>query len=320
MTAQTEEEAFIAEQFAWLLGFREQTGLSWADLSKRTNIAEGTISQIGSAKGYTGKRMPLADKIHQYRRSLAARDTTYIDAPDIPGYFETQTATEVLALLLWAQRGKMVGIPIGSGLGKTTAANHFAALYPHIYIAMMPPSCGSQGPMQVAVLEALGVENASGTPHGLSSMIVDRLRKMHRPVLIIDEAQHLTVKALEEIRSWHDKIGVGIALMGDIRLAHMINNGTGKNDLPQFRRRIKMMPARTLPYAQDVEALAAAWNVHDKRAVQEIRRIAQRPGGLGLATQALETAAILAASEQAVLGLSHIQEAGADLHRRERVA
>jgi DNA transposition AAA+ family ATPase len=199
--------------------------------------------------------MPLADKIHQYRRSLAARDTTYIDAPDIPGYFETQTATEVLALLLWAQRGKMVGIPIGSGLGKTTAANHFAALYPHIYIAMMPPSCGSQGPMQVAVLEALGVENASGTPHGLSSMIVDRLRKMHRPVLIIDEAQHLTVKALEEIRSWHDKIGVGIALMGDIRLAHMINNGTGKNDLPQFRRRIKMMPARTLPYAQDVEAL-----------------------------------------------------------------
>lgn len=320
MTEQTAEEAFVAEQMAWLLGFREQTGLSWADLSKRTNIAEGTISQIGSARGYTGNRKPLADKIYKYRQSLAARDTTYIDAPEIPGYFETQTASEVLALLHWAQRGKMVCIPIGSGLGKTTAAEHFAELYPHIYIATIPPSCGSQGPMQVAVLDALGVENASGTPHGLTSMIIDRLRKMHRPVLIIDEAQHLTVKALEEIRFWSFKAGVGIAMMGDIRLAHLINNGTGKNDLPQLRSRTKMMPARTLPYVQDVEALAAAWNVHEKRAVQEIGRIAQRPGALRLATQALEMAAMLAASEQAVLGLSHIQEAGADLHRRERVA
>ena len=316
---ETERAPFINEQRAWLKGYRAETGLSWSELAKRTNIKEGTLSQFGGEKGYSGREVPISEAVMRYRELLAARNTTFVDAPTIPGYFETATAGEVLSLLHWAQRGKMVAIPLGSGLGKSMAAQQFATLYPHVYIATMPPSCGSQGPMQGRILRALGVKSASGTPSALSAMICERLSAMHRPTLIIDEAQELTVKALEEIRSWYDEVRVGIVFMGDQRLSHLINNGAGKNDLPQLRSRLKQMPARVQPYAQDVVALAAAWGVHDNRMVTELSRIAQKPGALRLATSVLEVAAMLASADQAVLALGHIQEAAADVMRRERV-
>ena len=214
----------------------------------------------------------------------------------------------------------MVCAPLGSGLGKSTACDHFASLYPHVYVARLWESQGSQGPMQQRVLWSLGVKNVSGTPYALSQMICEKLSSMHKPVLILDEAQFMTVKSLEEVRGWHDETGAGIALFGDQRLHQLIYNGTGKNDLPQLRRRLRAMPVRTLPYSQDVTALADAWNVHDKRLITELGRIAQRPGGLGLATQVLEMASLMAVAEKKVIALSHIQEAAADVSRKAQAA
>lgn len=311
---------FIEEQRAWLKAHKAETGLSGAEIAKRTATKEGTITNFYSDRGYAGRELPLAEAVQRYRQQMAARTTTFVDAPDIPGYFETATSTELLNLLHWAQRGKMVYAPLGSGLGKSMAAHHFATLYPHVYIVTIPPSCGSPGPMQQQVLEALGVSNASGTPRSLSRLICARLAAMHRPVLILDEAQELTVKALEEVRSWYDEIGCGIALLGDQRLSQTINNGAGKQDLPQLRSRLKRMPARVQPYAQDVLALAAAWNVQDKRMILELSRIAQKPGALRLTTGVLEGASLLATGREEVLALGHIQEAAADALRQERVS
>lgn len=315
-----EHREFIEEQRSFLRQHRQETGLAWSELAKRTGTKEGTISQFGGAKGYIGKELPIAEAVLRYRQSQATRATTYVDAPEIPGYFETPTSIELINMLHWAQRGKMVSMPLGSGIGKSMAAAHFATLYPNIYFVSIPPSCGSPGPMQIRILAALGVKNASGTPYALSRLICERLAALHRPVLIIDEAQELTVKALEEIRSWYDEIKVGIALLGDQRLSALINNGTGKCDLPQLRSRLRQMPARMQPYAQDVVALSGAWNIHDKRMITEVGRIAQKPGALRLATQVLETAAMLASGREALLDLGILQEAAAEVLRRERVA
>ncbi len=313
-----EHAAFIEEQRAWLRAHKAETGLSGSEIAKRTETKEGTISNFYSERGYAGHELPLAEAVQRYRQLLNTRNTTFIDAPEIPGYFSTATSDELLTLLHWAQRGKMVYAPLGSGLGKSMAARHFSTLYPHVYIATFPPSCGSPGPMQMQVLAALGVKNASGTPRSLSRLICDRLAAMHRPVLIFDEAQELTVKSLEEIRAWYDEVGVGIALFGDQRLSQTINNGTGKQDLPQLRSRLKKMPARVQPYGADVQALAAAWQIEDKRMVLELSRIAQKPGALRVATQVLEHASILAAASAEVLALGHIQEAAAEYGREMR--
>lgn len=320
MTAEeTEQAEFIEQQRSWIRNHKADTGLSWAELGKRTQIKESTLSLFGGDKGYAGREHPLAEAVMRYRQALTARDTTHVDAPEIPEYFETQTSLELISMLHWAQRGKMISAPIGSGVGKSTAAMQFAALYPNVFYGMIPPSRGSQGPMQIAILRWLGVKNAAGTPSSLTQMISDRLSAMHRPLLIVDEAQNLTVPALEELRFLYDDIKVGIALFGDQRLSQLINNGTGKNDLPQLRSRLRQMPARMQPYGQDVAALARAWNITDRRMILELERIAMKPGALRLTTQVLETAAMMASSESKVMELGHLQEAASEVMRRERV-
>lgn len=310
------KKEFIEEQRGWLKTHRAQTGLSWPELAKRLNVKEGTLSNFGGERGYAGKEVPLAEAVVRYREVLAARDTTFVDAPEIPPFFQTQTSDEIHNILHWCMRGKLVGGALGSGIGKTTACERFRELYPNVFIATLLNSQGGQGPLQIAVLAALGIKNQTGTPHSLSGLIIERLLTMHKPVLIIDEAQHLSTNSLEEIRGWHDATGAGMALFGDKRLHDLIYHGKGKGDIPQFRRRIKMMPTRVQPYTQDVIALAAAWNVQERRMIVELERIAQRPGGLGLATQALEMAGLLASSEKKVMDIGHLQEAIADTLRR----
>lgn len=317
MTADEAQHAeFIEEQRAWLKGHRTELTLSWPEVAKRTGTDRGTISQFAGEKGYAGRELPLAEAVKRYRDLLNTRDTTFIDAPDVPGYFETQTSAEILNLLHWCQRGKMVCCPLGSGLGKSMSAEHFVSLYPNVYYTSFPPSFGASGPMQVRILAALGEKNAKGAPYDLTQRICEKLSSMHRPVLILDEAQELTIKALEEVRFLHDETGAGIALFGDHRLHQVIYSGSGKSDLPQLRRRLKSMPMRLQPYAQDVTALAAAWGITEKRMVVELGRIAQRPGGIGLATQALEMAALIAGAEGKAMELAHLQEGAADATRR----
>lgn len=315
-----EHTAFIEEQRAWLQTYRTQTGLSGNDMAKRLNVKEGTLTNFWSARGYSGRELPLAEAVVRYRNELAARDITYLDAPEVPGFYETQTSAEIHALLHWAMRGKLVGGALGSGTGKTTACERFAEMYPNIFITTLLNSQGGQGPLQVQVLNSLGVGNQKGTPATLSSMIIDKLRTMHRPVLIIDEAQHCNTNSLEEIRGWRDATGAGIALFGDKRLHDLIFNGKGKDDIPQFRRRIKMIPTRIQPYSQDVAAMAAAWNIHDRRMIVELERFAQHPGAIGRATDVLEMAALIAAAEKKPMALAHLQEAIAEVDRKRAAA
>lgn len=314
---ETEHREFIEEQRTWLKAHKDETSFSWPTLSEKVAIPSGTLSQFGGEKGYTGKEKPIAEAVQRYRALLVTRETTFVDAPDVPDYFETQTSEEIVNLLHWCQRGKMVCVPIGSGLGKTSAAKHFAVQYPNVFIIRLLPSECSLGPLHVKVLATLGAPNEIGAPAALSNKVIERLKRMHRPVLIFDEAQELTIKAIEEIRGWQDLSDAGIAFFGDQRLDHLLKNGTGKNALPQVQRRIKFMPVRLQPYARDVEQLAAAWNVTEKRMITELQRVASRPGGLGVATNCLEVAAMIASAEREPMNLGHLQEGIADITRRK---
>ncbi|KAK0348034.1 hypothetical protein LTR94_038830, partial [Friedmanniomyces endolithicus] len=60
----------------------------------------------------------------------------------------------------------------------------------------------------------MGEPDAKGAPHQLSRRICEKVRNANG-LIILDEAQKLTEKAVEEARSWHDRTGVGLALVGN---------------------------------------------------------------------------------------------------------
>lgn len=310
----------IEEQRHWLIDHRASTQLSWSELAKRMDIPSGTLSQFGSLKGYAGDERRLAERVFRYKQMLVQQAKIEVEAPDLPEYFSTPTSEQITDLLNWAQRGRITVIATGAGLGKTKTVIHFRDCMPNVFIATMSPSTAGVNNMQIEVLEALGERDAVGTPQKLSRRIRDRVRTLSKPLIVIDEAQHLSEKAIEEIRSWHDATGVGIALMGNIKVMQQLEGGTRSAAFAQLYSRVSMRLIRPVPLQADADALAEAWKVQDDATLGLLRKIAMMPGGLRSGTMALELAWMLASAEKQPLCKQHLQDAWAQLSQRAMAA
>lgn len=306
----------IEEQRKWLINHRASTGLSWSELAKRIDMKQGTISQFGSVKGYAGDERRLAEKVYRYRQLLDEQAKIEVEAPELPDFFDTPTSDKITTMLGWAQRGRIVVVATGAGLGKTKTALMYGACYPNVFIATMSPSTAGVNNMQIEVLDALGERDAVGTPQKLSRRIRERVKNMSKPLIVIDESQHLSEKAIEEIRSWHDATGVGIALLGNIKVMQQLEGGTRSAAFAQLYSRVSMRLIQPLPMIEDADALAKAWNLQDEAATNFLRRIVRMPGGLRGGTMALELASMMAAANKTHVDKDYLEAAWSQLSQR----
>lgn len=316
MNDPTKQPVDVEEQRRWLVDHRASTGMSWAELAKRTGIPQGTISQFGSDKGYAGDEEKPAEKVFRYRQLLAAQASIDVEAPAMPDYFETETSKQLFTLLSWAQRGKIVVAAMGAGLGKTMTARHFRACFPNVFIATMSPSTAGVNTMQIEVLEAMGERDAIGTPQKLSRRIRAKFESARNPLLIVDEAQHLSEKAIEEFRSWNDAVGAGLALFGNESVLQRLEGGNRRAAFAQLYSRVSMRMVRSHPLNGDVEAMAHAWNIETPAVIAFLRKICMLPGGLRGGSMALELAYMLAMADRKPLDETHLQDAWAQLSAR----
>lgn len=314
MGTPTPLDPYVEEQIEWLKAHREEMGASFNDIASWTGIARGTVSNL-LGKGYAGDKRKYADAIAAYRQTLSAQSEISADLPEKPAYFETPTSTAITQYLRWAQRGRLVLIVTGAGLGKTQTAKHFLRDNRNSFMATMTASTSGIMPMQQRVLRALGEKQAIGSPAHLSEMICDKVRDLRHAVIIIDEAQHLSIKALEEIRSWHDETGVGIALMGNERVQQSIYGVSRAADFAQIFSRIGLSLTRPRAVDGDAEALAAAWGITDNNIVAFVREMASKPGALRGATFALEVAHLMAVTQGTAVTLQHLKKAWAQNSR-----
>lgn len=310
----TPEDRFIEEQIEWLKAHKADNGASFTDIASWTGIPHGTVSNL-LGKGYAGNRKKYADMIAGYRQTLASQSELVADLPEKPGYFETPTSAAITRYLQWAQRGRLVLIVTGAGLGKTQTAQHFLRDNHNSFMATMTASTSGIMPMQQRVLRALGEKQAVGSPAHLSELICDKVRNLRHAVIIIDEAQHLSIKALEEIRSWHDETGVGIALMGNERVQQSIYGISRAADFAQIFSRIGLSLTRPQAVQGDAEALAAAWGITDPKIIAKIAEFASKPGALRGATFALEVAHLMAVTQGTAVTLEHLTKAWAQNSR-----
>ncbi len=307
----------IEEQRNWTIDLHRQLG-SWAEVAKRTGVKQGTISQFGSAKGYGGDEQKVAEAVFRYRQYIATQASIEIDLPEKPGYFETETSRQLCHMLSWAQRGKVVAAAMGPGTSKTSAATHYAACYPNVFITTLAPSSAGVNNMQIKLLAQLGEKNAVGTPQKLSDRIMERARGLANPLFIFDEVQHASEKTLEEIRSWNDEPGVnvGIAFFGNIKVMQRLEGGSRAEAFAQLFSRVSLRLIRSLPLNGDIEAMAEAWQIYDEAIVAVLRKICLTPGGLRNGSHALELASMIAASERQPLSVGNLQDAWAQLSSR----
>lgn len=294
------------EARAWLNAHKDETGASWPQLGKLTDVGASTLSAFSGGK-YAGDNEAVAAKVLAYRERAAAQAQIAAEAPTVPDWFATPTADELLSLFRWAQSGEMVLIVTTPGIGKTKAAQRFAANDPNVWLATMEPATAGVATMATEVAAAIGLGEVKGSPQQLSRQIKARVQGK-KGLLIVDEAQELTDKALNQLRGWHDQTGLGIVLMGNETVVGQIEGR--KSALAQISSRFSYRHVQTAPKPGDLDVLLDAWGIIDAPQRAFLIKLANTaPGALREVTHTIKIAAMAAFGSGQAIGLRHLHDA-----------
>ena len=292
----------------------EAGGLSQAAAAREIGFSDSTLSQWLAGK-YGGDRDAVADRVTAWLAARADRAVLTQSLPEPPGWIETPSAVRIDAALGYAQLvGDIAVIYGGAGMGKTMTARRYAAKRPNAWIATMTPATQALGPCLDRVSEACGIRTPGGRAARLEANLRERVPGKARGLLIVDEAQHLGLRALESLRGLHDATGAGLALVGNERVYTRLTGGRRAAEFAQLFSRIGKRVRLTQVDKGDVDALLDAWG--EKLAGgKELRlaalAIARSHGGLRGLTKSLRLAALFAGGEQ--IEARHVRAAWQDL-------
>lgn len=289
--------------------------LSWNDLSARIGIAQGTLSSFG-VNSYKGDNAKIAAQIERWFTAEAEQDALRRATPiEAPKFIPTRAAKQITGLLHWAKRGKIVVVATSPGFGKTSTVRQFVADVPQVWLATMAPSTAGVATMLAEILDAMGERDARGSPQMLVKRIKDRLKNTGG-LIVVDDAQHLTQTALDELRGLHDVTGIGIAMVGNAGLLSRLEGGSRHVAYAQLFSRVSMRIVQNLAYPEDGIALGRAWGIEDERILNWLGDLTRKPDGLRGVSMTIELASLHAASEGATLAFNHMRDAWAQLSTR----
>ncbi|MES2753132.1 MAG: AAA family ATPase [Pseudomonadota bacterium] len=299
----------IPEQRDWINSYKAEKELSWTQLASLCDIASGTLSTFGGGT-YAGRNDKIAREVFKFRQTLYAKAERSEGLAVAPGYFETQTSKRLIGLLTIAHLGRITIGAMGPGTGKTITAREYQASNSSCWMATMKESTRSPNAMISRVLRAVGAPKTTGWGAQLSDYVAEQVRGKNG-LLIIDEANHLTLQSLEEIRAWHDETGVGICLLGNEELLLRIRGGARRDAFGRLNSRIAESHIQNVSVPDDVDAFCDAWGLTAPAMRNMLMKIAQSPGSGGLreCRQIVERASMLAADDDRALTFADLRDA-----------
>ncbi len=195
---------------------QETTGWSRAEISRRSQVAEATLSQFmkGNYKGtYGNVAADLSKWLDQHHRENEFKR----GAPVEPTFVQTLTAQKVMAALQHAQVLNDISVVVGPpGCGKTASTDQYAARNQRVMKLTASPAISSPNAVLASLIERHHANASLVSTRSLvhrSNVVRGMLKKGW--LLVIDEAQHLSISALEELRAIQDEVQCGLVLIGN---------------------------------------------------------------------------------------------------------
>ena len=288
-----------------------RTGLSQNQLAREAGVSSASLAQVLGGN-YPADPRRMVQKLGQWlalRRSQAAQP----QLPAAPGYVPTPTAEKIVSALGYAQMaGDIAVIYGGAGVGKSSAAAEYRSRMPNVWVATMSPATAGVSTALEEVCLALGFRELPSGGARMQREIVARIRGTGG-LLVIDEAQHLSVAALDAIRALHDATGVGVALIGNEQIYTRMTGGTRAAWLDRLFSRIGKRLRVARATRDDVAALAAAHGVASQEAIKPLAAIGAQAGALRGVTKCLRLARLMAQGTGEPLAAAHIGAAWKDL-------
>ncbi|EQB32020.1 AAA family ATPase [Sphingobium ummariense] len=302
----------VAAMRDWANGYKSMKKLSWREFGDLVGIPGGTLQPF--CKGtYAGRNDDIAQTIFKFRQAEQSREEKLEGIPTDPGYFDTPTALRIQELLAIAATGRITAGGFSPGLGKTKTAEDFLGRVSPAYMITSDAVSAKMGPMIRQVEVAIGVGSPRNWPSIISAEIVRFLRKK-RALLIVDEANHLTIEALEQLRAWSDSTGLGICLLGNVELIRRLTTGRERDALARLNSRISKRIVQDRPEEGDVTAFCDAWKLFDPGIRKLLMDVALMPGSGALREirQIIENASMAASEDGGKLELAHVRWAVED--------
>jgi len=289
----------------------EERGAKQAALADEVGMSSSAVSQWMNGK-YLGDVMTLEGKLRQWVEQQGQQQEASAAVPDAPAWVPTPSGQAVLSGLRHAKLfGDMAVVYGGAGLGKSTAVRQYQREALNVWVATMTPAHAGLVPALRGIAAAVGAEAAGGA-EALYREIVRKVDKT-AGLLVIDEAQHLGVPALEQIRAINDETGIGIALVGNERIYAQMSGGSRALYLDRLHSRIGTWVRLRRVQAGDVEALVSEWPV-DRSCKKELQGIAGKPGALRILTKVLKLASMhAAAAGRKAIELNEVRAAWGEL-------
>lgn len=202
-----------------------------------------------------------------------------------PGWVELPSAAEIEGALEMARMTPGISVIYGpAGVSKTTVARRYAEGEfrgyrdnGRVFVTASEFNKTSTGILQ-ALAEKLGQYGRAYRLNELAKMISDILPK--RSVIIVDEAQHLSMAALDGLRWFMDECGIGIAYVGNEVVFTRVSGGGQRAKFAQLQSRVSHYLQVRGPTEEDVDVLLAAWRIRGREERAFALQLAAGPGSL----------------------------------------
>lgn len=299
----------VREQIQLLV---QRDRFSQSQIAREAGITASVLS--GWLKDrYQGDNQAVEVKLRQWLSAHSRKTETAMVLPETPGWLDTPTAQKIFNVLAYAQSfGDIAVVYGGAGLGKTCTLKQYAASNNNVWVASMSPAHGGVAAALEEISESLNLRGVPGRAARLQRELIRRLTGTSG-LLIIDEAQHLNLNALEAIRALHDATGIGLALVGNESVYARLTGGSRAATFAQLFSRLGKRLRLNRPQKEDVEALATCFAVTGRQELDALQEVAQKPGALRGVVKTLRLATVIAAGENQSLALEHIRAAWRDL-------
>lgn len=272
----------------------QRRGITQNAAAKEAGVSPTTLTQLLNGS-YNADPARQLEKIERWL-TTAAEAKALPQMPPVPDWVPTPTAERVMASLSYAQMaGDVALIYGGAGLGKTSSCKEYRSRLSSVWIATMSPATSSVATCLEEVCYALGMKSP---PQGAAKMQREIQRRIAgtNGLLIVDEAQHLSVQALDALRSLHDSTGIGLALVGNESIYTSMTGGSRAPYLDRLFSRIGKLTKLTLSKKADIGAVAVAMGISedDRESLQYLGVVGTGPGALRVVVKVVRLAAMKA--------------------------
>ncbi|PAF51313.1 hypothetical protein BKH44_06255 [Helicobacter sp. 13S00477-4] len=226
------QEAYINETKGIVRDFLKSEGITQAGLGRAIGKSNGSVIGPFLRGEYKGRNLELARDLKLYIQDFMNKRLKKIE--NIESIFESKDKKIAQLVIEVAVEDREMGLIYGApGTGKSIIAKEYAKSHPNAIL--IEATLHTTAKTLLGILcEKLRIEKSKSLDECVRAIAKEFAKR--DAVLLIDEGEHLPLRALEDLRRIHDFSQIPIVLIG----THILmRNLLGKNgELAQLSSRI----------------------------------------------------------------------------------